>query len=310
VSGLPAFLAMTRNDKILAPKDLGRQAPRTYLRTMPLSAETTTTAFPARNVRFALDAEVPRHWHPAGRAVTLFFDNLSLFFPPGERFFVAAVKRHAHLVDDERLRAEVQAFCEQEGFHSREHVRYNRMLEAQGLPATALETRVERILRVVTRVLRPRARLAATCALEHFTATLGQYVLADPRLMAGANPTMKALWEWHAAEEIEHKAVAWDVYVKSGQHLAERRIIMALATVIFWSLVLEQQVRFMYRDGILFSLREWRSLFRFLFVEPGSFRKMWSRYLDYYRPGFHPWQHDNRALVEEWKRGYASGRSR
>jgi predicted metal-dependent hydrolase len=306
---------MARNDKILAPIDLGRQATRDYFATMELAAETiestrATSSFPARNLSFALDGEVPRHWHPAGRAVTLFFDNLSLFFPPGERFFVAAVKRHAHLVDDEQLRAEVKAFCEQEGHHSREHVRYNRMLEAQGFPATALEARVERILRLVTRVLPPRARLSATCALEHFTATLGQHVLADERLMAGAHPTMKSLWAWHAAEEIEHKSVAWDVYVKSGQRLPERAIIMALATLIFWSLVLEQQVRFMRRDGILFSLREWRSLLGFLLVKPGSFRKMWSQYLDYYRPGFHPWQHDNRALVEAWKRDYASGRSR
>jgi hypothetical protein len=253
--------------------------------------------FPARNLRFALNEEVPRHWHGGGRAITSFFNNLSIFFPAGERFFVAAVKRHPV---SGALGAEVRAFTAQEGFHSREHVRYNRMLESQGYPAQALERRVERILALVTRVLPPRARLAATCALEHFTATLAHFVLSDEALLDGAHPVMAALWRWHAAEENEHKAVAYDVYLQAGGNYLERTAIMIAATVIFWSLVAEQQVRLMRADGSVFSLREWATLFDFLWLRPGCVRKMWRLYLDYYRPGFHPWQLDNRHLIEAW----------
>jgi predicted metal-dependent hydrolase len=260
--------------------------------------------FPARNVRFALDAEVPRYWHGGRRALTLFFNNLSIFFPPGERFFVAAVKRHRHLVRDERLAAEVAAFSAQEGFHGREHVRYNRMLAAQGYPAAAMERRIERILRLVTRVLTPRQRLSATCALEHFTATLAHGVLSEPALLDGAHPVMASLWRWHAAEENEHKAVAWDVYRLAGGGWLERAVIMTLATVIFWALVMTQQVQLMRADGILFSPREWAVLLKFLFVAPGGLRKMWRVYLHYYRPGFHPWHLDNRALVAAWRRDH------
>jgi predicted metal-dependent hydrolase len=259
---------------------------------------------PVRNVRFALDAEVPRHWHRGRRAVTLFFNNLSLFFPAGERFFVAAVKRHEHRIRDEELGTAVHAFVGQEGFHSREHVRYNRMLEAQGYPAAALEARVERILRLLARVLPPRLRLSVTCALEHFTATLADGVLGDPALLEGAHPTMAALWRWHSVEENEHKAVAFDLYRLVGGHYLERVVVMLLATVIFWSLVVEQQARLMRTDGILFSAGEWRSLLSFLFVEPGGMPRMWRIYLDYFRPGFHPWQRDTRHLTEEWKRSY------
>src|SRR5687768_3187923 len=92
-----------------------------------------------RNLRFETGATVPRCWHPAGQAVTSFFNNLSIFFPAGERFFVASVRAHRRHVVDERLAADVASFGSQEGFHSREHVRYNRMLEQQGYPAVALE---------------------------------------------------------------------------------------------------------------------------------------------------------------------------
>ena len=260
--------------------------------------------FPVRNVRFAMNEEVPRHWHGRGAAVTSFFNNLSIFFPPGERFFVAAVNHYRERIDDEQLLAEVKAFCGQEGFHSREHVRYNRMLEAQGYGGQALEARIDRVLRFVTRMTTPRLRLAATCALEHFTATLAHAILKDPRLLEGAHPVMAALWRWHAAEENEHKAVAFDVYTQVGGTWLERSWIMLVATVIFWAIVAEQQVRFMRADGVLFSPREWWSMLEFLWVKPGGLGGMWLHYLDYFRPGFHPWQLDNRALLEAWKREY------
>lgn len=280
----------------MAPPDLGRQAASPYAAVME-----TTATFPVRNLRFALDQAVPRHWHGGRRAVTAFFNNLSLFFPPGERFFVAAVNHYRARIADPRLAAEVKAFLGQEGFHSREHVRYNRMLEAQGYPAAALEARVERILGLVTRLSTPRLRLSVTCALEHFTATLAHCVLSDAALLAGAHPVMAALWKWHAAEENEHKSVAYDVYLQMGGRYPERAAVMLLATVIFWTLVIDHQIRLMRRDGVLLSPREWGSLTWFLWVAPGGMRKMWRLYLRYFHPGFHPWQLDNRALLARWE---------
>jgi uncharacterized protein len=256
-----------------------------------------------RNLRFATDSEVPRHWHGGQIAVTTFFNNLSLFFPAGERFFVASVKHYRDVVADD---PDVAAFCAQEGFHSREHVRYNRMLEAQGYPAVALETRIERILRVISKRAPKRLQLAATVALEHLTATLAHGLLNDPELMAGAHPTMLALWRWHAVEETEHKAVAFDVYQKVGGSWFERVRAMIYATVIFWALVLDHQIRLMRTDGVLFSPREWWSLFKFNFIAPGTLRKVFPLYMQYFRRDFHPWQHDNRELVEEWKAANAA----
>jgi uncharacterized protein len=260
------------------------------------------TPLEVRNLKFGIGPRVPRFWNGGRRSVTSFFDNLSVFFPVGERFFITSVRAHLRHVKDPVLLREVRAFCGQEGAHGREHVRYNEMLRDAGYPVVEMEKKVERLLALVTRTTRPRWRLAATCALEHFTALLAHFLLTDPRLLADADPTMAALWRWHAAEENEHKAVAFDVYQAAGGHYTERCAIMLAASVIFWAKVGEQQVRMMAADGTALSATEWARLARFLFVEPGGFQNLVPLYLDYFRPGFHPWDLDNRELLDAWKR--------
>lgn len=271
--------------------------------------QTVAPKLEVRNLRFSTKKDaVPRHWHGGRKAVTNFFDNLSLFFPAGERFFIDSVKAHKEHVTDQRLLKDVAMFCAQEGIHSREHVRYNEMLEAQGYPAAEIDGRIERLLALTRRFMPLRRQLAVTCALEHFTALMGQYILRDPRLLEGAHPEMKELWRWHAAEENEHRAVAYDVYRASGGFYLERVATMLTTTVIFWVLVLAHQWRMMKVDGIQWSFREWRSLFVFLFIEPGGMFSLWRRWLDYFHPSFHPLDHGDDGTLESWKQEYAMRR--
>ncbi len=232
-------------------------------------------------------ARVPRHWLGGRKAVTRFMDNLSIFFPAGERFFVASVRAHEKKVEDPELLAAVRAFVGQEGIHTREHLRYNEMLRAQGLPISEMEERVRRLLSRVTKWTPRRRQLAVTCALEHFTALLGHVLLEDDD-MADAAPEMAALWQWHAAEENEHKAVAFDLYRAVGGRYRERVLVMLGATVIFWLKVAEHQVRLMSADDTLLDPREWADLASFLFVSPGPLRRLAIPYLHYMRPSFHP----------------------
>jgi uncharacterized protein len=258
-----------------------------------------------RNLKFELGPSVPRFWHGERKSLTLFFNSLSIFFPPGERFFITSVKAFRKRIHDPVLAADAKAFYAQEAIHSREHVRYNDMLREQGYPVDAMERRIERILRVVTALVPIRLQLAATCALEHFTALMAHLLLNDTRLLEGADPTMAALWKWHAAEENEHKAVAFDVFRTIGGSYFERVVVMLFATVIFWAKVLEQQVRLMWMEGILFSLGEWSALFGFLLVRPGGMLGLVPMYLDYFRPRFHPWELDNQGLLDAWKQELA-----
>jgi predicted metal-dependent hydrolase len=259
-----------------------------------------------RNLHFEIDDSVPRYWHGGRRSVSAFFDNLSIFFPIGERFFVRSVRAHQSFVKDERLAHEVHAFCGQEGVHAREHERYNEMLLRHGYPVAAMEKRVEAILRRVAKRAPESAQLAVTCALEHFTALLGRMLLGDPRLLEGAHPAMAALWRWHAAEENEHRALAFDVYAAAGGGYPRRVFAMVGATAIFWAKVLEHQVIMMRTDGIAGSVEEWRALGRFLFVDPGGMLPLIRLYFEYYRPDFHPLDIDCTELLEAWRRDYES----
>ena len=59
----------------------------------------------------------------------------------------------------------------------------------------------------------PILDLAATMALEHFTAIIAHELLANPRHLANADQATADLWRWHAVEEIEHKGVAYDTWL-------------------------------------------------------------------------------------------------
>lgn len=261
-----------------------------------------------RNLQFAVDGHRPRFWHGGRKSVSTFFDNLSVFFPKGERFFMASVNAQRKHVTDPQLLEAIKAFCGQEGCHGREHERHNARLQAFGYPIEQMEERLEWVLTQVTRHTPKRWHLGVTCAVEHFTALLGDLILTHPLAFEDADPVMTRMWRWHALEENEHKGVAFDVYLAAGGTWPERSLVMALTTILFWSMVLKQQTQMMKTDGTLYSAAEWRELLTFLFLRDGAaMLKLLPKYLAYYRPSFHPWDFDNRALLEDLRKEYAAG---
>jgi uncharacterized protein len=263
-------------------------------------------SFPVRNLRFVLEGDVPRYWLGGERALSLLLDHLSILFPPGEAFFMASVRALEQRVADPQLRADVRAFHGQEALHGREHRRYNDRLRGLGYPVDAIDRSARRLLWLAEKVLGKRAQLAVTAALEHFTALFAQVVLRDDSFMNAAHPEMRALWRWHAAEENEHSHVAFDVLRAAGGGYLLRTSVMLLVSVLFLEKIAEHQLRMMWHDGCLFSLREWRSLGRFLFVEPAMVAKVWPLYWQYFRLSFHPHQIESRALMQRWLSDFAS----
>jgi|APLak6261682754_1056148.scaffolds.fasta_scaffold08923_1 hypothetical protein len=264
------------------------------------------SAIEVRDFRFPLDA-VPRDWHPAGVAVTAYWDQLSVFFPFGEGFFVRSVRAHLDQLPEGKLRDDVAAFCAQEGHHAREHLAYNRRLAAQGLPIDRLEAASRFLLERAQRVLSPRKQLAITCALEHFTSLMGEQVLSRDETLAGADPTMAKLWRWHSAEENEHRSVAFDVYQAVGGTWFERSRLMVITSLFFWTLVLVQVLVFLKHRGALFSPTEWWRLFRFSFVTPSALGSLVRPYLGYFARDFHPAARGGDELIDAWKRSLPSG---
>jgi predicted metal-dependent hydrolase len=253
-----------------------------------------------RDLKFKLPRDRMRNWNAAGLHVSQFFNTLSIFFPSGERFFIESVRNYRDRVTDPELQKAVTAFIGQEAMHGREHIEYNQALDADGVPAAAMERLVIRLLKV-GKMLPKADQLAITIALEHFTAILADILLREPRLLEGAEPRFAALWRWHALEETEHKAVAYDVYQavigKGFGAWLRRSVALAALTLIFWSLVVPFHLIIVARDGKLFDLKGWWTLVKFHWLTPGALRRIVLPYFDYYRPGFHPWQHDNREFL-------------
>lgn len=261
-----------------------------------------------RDLRFDLADCDLRTWHPDGLHVAHFFNALSVFFPEGEKFFIDSVRHYRDRVRSPKLEREVKGFVGQEAMHSREHRRYNEALAAAGLPVEELEAAVKAHLAFVRKQGSPADALAATIALEHFTAILADVLLSDDRILAGADPRLSAVWRWHAIEETEHKAVAYDVYREAiGTDRAaywRRAIVMLVTTFDFWQRVFRYHLAFVRADGKLLDWRGWWKLFRFLWISPGAMPKLIRPWLDYFRRDFHPWQHDNFHFVQRWTAAY------
>ncbi len=258
---------------------------------------------PRRNVELAFDpATVPRDWVNDDAYETTFMAALSLLFPEGEQFFVRAVKALQDRVTDPALAKAVTGFIGQEAMHGREHRMFNDMLVAHGFTeAPAIDAKLERFLHRVRKTLSPHQQLAVTCALEHFTAILAEQLLGDPHQRDRIHASVKPLWMWHAMEESEHKAVAFDVYREANGTYSTRASMMLLTTVVFFAVQFAAHVKLMQTRGILDKPWRWARGFTRLYLYPALLPRLLPSYLAYFKPSFHPNERDTTALLAEWR---------
>lgn len=259
---------------------------------------------PRRKIDFDFDPEkIPLDYYGSDTFKSLVMTALSNVFPEGERFFVDSVLHYKDAIeDDPDLAAAVKGFAAQEGMHSRAHAAFNAMARAQGLEVTKdLERKVKHLLRFRRKTAIPERRLAVTCALEHFTAIMAEQLLTDTAHRESLHPTVRDLWVWHALEESEHKAVAFDVFRKVSGSYAVRAQVMVVATVFFVGFITYSHVRLCAARGVLGDVRGHLRTFDYLWLRRGLFRRLIPAYLDYFRPGFHPDDRDTTALLADWR---------
>jgi len=256
-----------------------------------------------RNRQHDIAESLSRDWLDNHAFKTAWMNAMSITFPLGEKFFIDSVRHFADQVSDTKLQEEIRGFCGQEGFHRREHERYNQALcAARGYDLAYLEGRLEKNIARASKILSPLNRLALTVALEHITAIMAEQTLIDGHhLLTQAEPPMRELWSWHAAEEMEHKSVAFDVYKVVGGTEKMRKSALRQATFFLLVDVLIGVVHMLRRDGKLWNFQLWREGWNFLFAKDGILRLIWPAYREYFRDGFHPWQQDTRYLLESWE---------
>ena len=252
-----------------------------------------------RRMRFDLEA-APRYWHSESPFLTHYFTAMSLLFPAGETFFIDSVRDFEDEITDPLLREQVKGFTGQEAQHSHHHRVYDRLMTRAGVPVRRYEGWIEWILRFVRRWTPRKAQLALTITLEHFTAVFANLILTEPKFTEGMHPSVRRLWLWHAVEETEHKAVAFDVYQQVSGSYWLRTLMMARVMFGFPFGIALFQLLLLAGDRQLGNLRDILSGLRFVWGKGGFVRSAMPELMAFYARDFHPWQNDNRELVEAW----------
>ncbi len=266
---------------------------------MSLEAPPDAPAVPRiRRLDLSFD-DVPRDWMMDNPVITCHANGLHMVFPDGERFFIRSVRAFQHCVTDPILAHRVKGFIGQEAMHGREHEASFSHLESHGVD---IQTWLRWYRNIAFQWIEPYSpailRLSVTIALEHLTATLGEQGLTDG-LLDHAHPTMARLLRWHAAEEIEHKSVAFDVYQAAGGGYFTRILGMVLGLsflLFFWDSAVRHLMR---QDPRIHraKIREAKLLMNGRFDRRAQ---LLPAFVDYIRPRFHPDQRQNAAIAADW----------
>lgn len=202
-------------------------------------------------------------------------------------------------VKDEKLQAQIAAFIGQEAMHSKAHAEFNDAWRTADYNLDRFQAWLARKDQYVKN-LHPKIQLAITCAFEHFTALLGGYILRHPEVLSTLDDDAVKLWVWHAIEEIEHRAVAFDVYQAVYGDDKIRRMIMRSVTTGFASLTLYSATKLFMQDRKKSLPKIGGNVFG-LYLLAKMLIQMLPEYLSYYQKDFHPADIDYSKIVLYWK---------
>ncbi len=260
---------------------------------------------PREKLDFQLDSDdIPQYWFEGDAFKSRYFDAMSTIFPEGERYFISCVRDYRDQITDPQLKAEVKDFMRQEGQHGIVHNQYNDRLRKQGIDVDMLERIQHHLLfNIVRKRLPPHVTLADTAAAEHLTATMAHVLFEGHSQLDHVDPRIRAMYAWHAMEEVEHKAVAFDVLQKVAKVGYARRVFALVIVTLGFNLNALLTTRYMLKcDGHGFFKR--LGLFAkglwWLYGPGGVYGRMTGLYLQYFKPGFHPWQQGQLKSYDVW----------
>jgi len=257
-------------------------------------------AIQPREFEFRDLESVPQYWFAGNPIITHMENAFSILIPPGERFFIRSVRNYEDRVTDPESRDLIRAFVQQEGLHTRAHNEFNGSLAKFGVNVAREIAYADRVLDFMQRILPRKMQLGATAFLEHLTATGAHILFMEPVVVESMHPEMVRFWRWHAVEELEHKAVAFDLFraVGGGYFL---RIFSAIAAILLLAFPFDRIARRMMREDGNPITPEARQQARELNRKiAGPQLRMIGQY---FKPGFHPWNFDDEKYLAEW---YAS----
>lgn len=254
------------------------------------------------NLDFKL-ANVPRYWFAGDPFLTRMFDALSLTFPDGERYFIQSVRLFRDQIQDPDLKQRVADFIRQEAQHGIAHDKMNQIMKDQGMPVDQFIQRLNKVFKFELKYRSPQYNIAMTAAAEHLTALMAETFYGEKETLQDAHPYVRALFAWHAIEEMEHRDVAFDVMQQVGNvPEVTRKMALVLTTGLMFGFTLYRANVMLKCDGFNRTQRLKMNVrgLQWLFGKQGKLRKMQSQYRDWFKPDFHPSQHPIIAQYDVW----------
>ena len=263
----------------------------------------------ARDLSFNLTKDnVHKHWFNDDPWNTIWLTAILAAVPEGERWGLRAVAKLLSKVEDPRVREAGVAFCKQERIHAREHDVMNEIIIEDGLPLNKIEERFSVAFEFMDKHFSTEMQGALAASGEHFTAIIASVFLQHPEAFKDTDPEIVNMMYWHFVEETEHKAVSFDVFSHAsgnGTTAYLRRVFgMASMTVLGAPALSAAVVYLLWHDKQLTNFSSARRMMDTLFGDTGIMRNIGKLYLPFYRPSFHPWEDDNREVINVWKAAY------
>lgn len=258
--------------------------------------------FRSQSLKQDWNQSLPKYWNDNSPFKTHFLNALSITLPDCEKFFIETVKPHIKKIDDPVLLLNTKEFVKQESHHRLAHKLYNDWLIEQGLPVNQLQNSTNKMWNFVRKHLNNNAQLALTICVEHITVVYASVFLSCHSILENMHPQFRQIWQWHAVEEIEHKAVTMDIWNTTSGSLFLRRLAMLLVLPTYMWYVGKNTIVFLHADNQLWKWKTLKDMISFLFnSEYGVVRRSFVPWLDFMGKKFHPNQHDHRALLEYTK---------
>ena len=252
----------------------------------------------SRDLKFGMDESVPSRWSPEQPEFSHVASAFMAALPYLEPYFIQNLREALPLLADKRIEEDVRAFIQQEARHAQQHRDWNQVLARRFSGFDKLERAIKSRLSNSRQKHSLPFRLAYTSGYEALTYQIACFILEERHmLLQGADPRMVAMIAWHAAEEVEHKSVAFDVFqaVHGGYFLR----LVGLGAAFISSLRDIQAIMYflMRADGLL---RDAESRGRLRALRLRLVTKLVPEFRHYLRPSYHPSQHDDPQIVSAW----------
>ncbi len=242
----------------------------------------------ARKPQFEFNSDVPRHWIADSPFRTHLCNSFTLLFPTGEKFFIRSLQKFVPTLSEDKLKQEAKLFIRQEAQHALEHEKFLENLRAQGYE---IDNTLRLVEDVITRFVESKTsdefRLALTAGFEHLTSLLAEIGLEE-NFFATAHPAMKALFEWHALEEIEHRAVSFDVLQQVDKNYPRRVAGLITAYLILSGLSGYVTANLLWQDKLLLKKKIIQEALDVFLLENRLLPKAMGIFARYLKPHFHP----------------------